>query len=184
MALDLTVTSPPAKPATNKPTKSTAKTPGVVRSKDEITEHRTKICTEVVEGTAGLLALFGLHADAGMLMVHGNTIISTAVTTADEHEKAADAIEILGKSSLWFTVGGVILLLGTQVAVNHKWLKAEKFAGAGVKTPETLASIARTQLAEMEIEAMEQQEKAEEKQRELQRRRAEFASRNGQMAGV
>ena len=155
MALDLTAPkSPPAKPAP----KSTAK-PGVARDTNAMQSARMKTCVETVEGFAGIFAIFGMHADAGMLMMHGAAMADAAVSIGEEHEKVGDAIDILGKNSVWMKLFGVGMVVGAQVAVNHGLIKnVDRVAAAGVVTPATLEAMSKAKLAEIELQAKMQYE--------------------------
>lgn len=150
MALDLTAPkSPPAKAAP----KSTAK-PGIAKNVEQVNTGRMKTCVETVEAFAGLFAILGMHADAGMLMMHGGSLADVAVDIGEEHDKVGDAIDILGKNSVWMKLLGVGMVIGGQVAVNHGWIKnVDRMAAAGVVTPETLSALSKSKLAEIELQA-------------------------------
>lgn len=166
MALDLT--APKAPPAKAAP-KSTAK-PGVKVSSEDIVRTRLGTCVEVCEAGAGLLAIFGMHADAGLIMMQGGGLSEIAVEISTEHEKVGDAIDILGKNSMWTKLIGAGLIFFAQLGVNHGLIKNyDKMAGAGVVSPETLISLSKAKMAEIEMAALEKQRAAEAQLAEMQR---------------
>lgn len=187
MALDLTAPkSPPAKTA---PKTTNTKTPGVVKPKEQINQERLGICVETVEGLAGIAAIFGMHADAGLLMMHGGSMATVATEMAEEHEKVADVIDILGKNSAWMKILGIGLVVGAQLAVNHGFIKhPEKLAGAGVVSKDTLIAMSQTKLAEIEMQARQAQMDAERKRIAMQQQHeqmmAELQEMNNQPVGV
>jgi hypothetical protein len=188
MALDLTKPkAPPAKTTQSKSKSNTGK-PGVAQSEDQLYQHRMKICIETADAMTGVMAVFGLHADAGLLMMQGAVISDAVVTVAKEHEKVADGIEILGKGSIWTKLIGAGLIVGAQLCVNHGIIKnPEKLAGAGVVTPETLINLSKTRLMEIELEAIKQQQEAQkrlEAARAEAQRIAEGSVINGETVGV
>jgi hypothetical protein len=179
MALDLTAPkSPPAKATPKTP----AKQPGIAKDTNQINSGRMKTCVETVEGFAGIFAILGMHADAGMLMMHGGQMADAAVSIGEEHEKVGDAIDILGKNSVWMKLLGVGMVVGAQFGVNHGWIKnADRMAAAGVVSPETLITMSKTKLAEIELEAQLQYEASQRKLSEMNARRSEL---NGQSVSV
>jgi hypothetical protein len=168
MALDLSAPkSPPAKPQQKAAPKTT---PGVAKPKEQINQERLGTCVETIEGIAGIAAMFGAHADAGLLMMHGGGIATTAVEMGEEYEKVGDVIDILGKNSAWVKVFGLAMVIGGQFAVNHGWIKnPDRMAGAGIVTPDTLIAMSKTKLAEIEMQARQAQMEAEMKRQAIQR---------------
>lgn len=189
MALDLTAPKAPPAKTVAKTTSSPKALPGVAKDKAVVNQTRLAICIETLEGVAGLAAIFGAHADAGLLMMHGGGIATTAVEIGEEHEKVGDVIDILGKNSIWMKILGIGLVVGGQFAVNHGWIKnPERMAGAGIVTPDTLIAMSKTKLAEIELEAKRAQMDAEMKRQamhkqyeEMERQRHEM---NNQSVGV
>lgn len=172
MALDLsTPKSPPSKAAP----KTTAK-PGVAKDVDSVKNTRMATCIETAEAGAGILALFGFHADAGLIMMHGAAMADVAVSIGDEHEKVGDAIDILGKNSIWTKIIGVAMVVGAQVGVNHGLLKPERFVSAGVVSKATLEAMSKSKLAELEIQARLQAQANEKRLADLERQARELLS--------
>jgi hypothetical protein len=177
MALDLTAPkAPPAKPATAK--SANASKPGVKVAPEQISNARLKTCVEVCESTAGLFAIFGMHADAGLIMMQGGTISQTVVEIGQEHEKVGDVIDILGKNSMWTKLIGVGLLFFGQLGVNHGLIKNyDKMAGAGIVSPDTLVAMSKAKLAQIEMAALAQQREAQEQLVAMQKQyREEYQS--------
>lgn len=167
MALDLSAPkSPPSKPAAKSGGTSA---PKVQRKPEEVYSGRMKACVDTLEAAAGLGAMFGLHADAGLIMMHGGGLADAVVTVADEHEKVGDFIDILGKNSVWTKLIGVSILFGSQLLVNHGIIKDYTTMGnAGVVSPETLIAISKAKMAEIEMEALRAKQQADQRLAQMQ----------------
>jgi hypothetical protein len=124
---------------------------------------------------------FGQFADAGAIGLHGQPMADEAVKLAENDSRVAAKVDLLIQVGPYagFITAAIPLL--AQLLVNHKLLKAEQFANAGVVTPETLASKMKSDLMKKAMDAMMEQKRIEEEMREMEEQMR--ANMNGQFEG-
>lgn len=116
---------------------------------------------------------FGQFADAGAIGQHGPNLSAQVMELVDKNAKLAKKLDILIEVGPYTGIIAAALPFLAQIAVNHKLVKAERFANAGVVHPEALEAQMKQQLAMQQMMAMRQQQAMEE---ELLRMQEEMAS--------
>lgn len=138
-------------------------------------EEKPMTRQDAVEGMfqlAGLACItFKQYADAGAIAIHTENISKEVVKIADQDERIASAIDSFLKVGPYAGLIGAVLPLVLQISVNHKMLPADKLAGMDILPPEMLEARIKTEMAQMQLEALKEQQKAEA---ELAKMRAEM----------
>jgi hypothetical protein len=102
------------------------------------------------------------YADAGAIGLHKDPIIDELVTLADSNEKIAKGIDYITEAGPYAGLVVAVMPLVMQLAANHKIVKAELVAGAGVVPPQALESQVRADMARQAAVALRQQQEAEQ----------------------
>lgn len=142
----------------------------------ELTPHEKRI--EAVDGGFQIAQLgclmLGQLSDAGAIGIHGHGIAIEVVKWAEENDKVLEKLDLFVKAGPIAGVIGAVIPLVAQFLVNHKVIKPEMLANAGVVAPESLESLMKTQLIRQAAQAMRVQMEAEE---ELEKLKAEIIIR-------
>jgi len=155
-------TPPPAnkKPAT--PAKPQVKPTAAAVDAEKIRQSREEGLNGIFTLAAGLSIAANQWADAGAFTMHGPGIAREAVAVAERYKWAGDALDNLANVSPFANLFGSVMVLGLQLAANHKKISAEKASSFGVKDPELLAlqmqAEAQRQAAEYEAWIASQQD--------------------------
>lgn len=120
---------------------------------------------------------FGWLADAGAIGIHGPNISKELVDLADKNSKLASKVDLLIKIGPLAGIIAASVPFVAQILVNHKVVKAEQFADAGVVHPETLEAQMKASLMKQAMEAMQKQRNLEDEMMRMQEEMAE--SHNG-----
>lgn len=120
---------------------------------------------------------FGQFSDAGAIGMHGPKLVSETVALAENNSKVASKVDLLIEVGPYAGIVAAAIPFLAQLFVNHKIVKAEMFANAGVVRPEDLEREMKLTIMKRALEAQEQLAQAE---REMQERMAEYANANGQ----
>ena len=161
---------PPAKNTTPRP----AAAPKRASGKQNLRE-------EAANGIGQMLAfgamVSGNLADAGAIGMHWPDMAHEAAVIAETDSTMAGLLDKLLEVGPY----GKLIILGlplvAQVLVNHRLVKPEAMAGAGVVHPDALAAQVKADMARKAMQAMREQQQAEQ---ELQRMTAEMqAAQNG-----
>jgi hypothetical protein len=135
-------------------------------------------------GAFGLIVA-GQPADAGALGKYGPGIAHEAASLAESNDGMAKAIDYITEAGPYAGLLTAAMPLVLQLLANHKVMKAEHLAGAGVVPPEALAAEVKADMARQQIQAQRAQAEAEQElaamARENAQRQAEAAT-NGQAA--
>ena len=130
--------------------------------------------TERREAAEGIFQLAGFgciimrqYADAGAIGMHSGPIVNELVTLSEKNEGIAKVLDYLTEAGPYAGLIVAIMPLALQIAANHKVIKAELTAGAGVVPPEALESQVRADMARQAAEALRAQQAAEAELREL-----------------
>ena len=153
---------------------------------------KTKAREEAANGVGQLLAfgcmVTGNLADAGALGMHWPNVAHELAAVAESDERMAKGLDYLLEVGPYGNLIVVVLPLVAQVLANHKIVKAESLAGAGVVHPEALEAQVKTDMARQAAEAIRQQQAAEAEMRRLHAEMNGFAdsmadNANDPMAG-
>lgn len=128
------------------------------------------------------LACFGLvmghqYADAGAIGKYGPNIAKELATLADKNDGVAKLLDYLTEAGPYAGLITATMPLVIQLMVNHKMLKAEHVAGAGIVDPAALSAEVRADMARQTAVALRKQQEAEAELRNLA---AETKSANGE----
>lgn len=107
------------------------------------------------------LIVAGQHADAGALGKYGPGIAREAAKLAETNDGVANLIDYLTEAGPYAGLVTACMPLLLQILANHKIMRAENLAGAGVVAPEAIAAEVRTQLAQQQADALKAQSEAE-----------------------
>lgn len=122
---------------------------------------------------------FGDLADAGAIGVHGPNISSEVMHLVEKNNKIAKKLDLLIEIGPYTGIIAAALPFVAQILVNHKIVKAERFANAGVVHPEALEAQMRAQLQMQQMMAMQRQQQMEEQLRQMQEDMMANANMNG-----
>jgi hypothetical protein len=142
---------------------------------------KQKAREEAANGVGQILAfgcmVAGQLADAGAIGLHWPNLAHEAAAVAETDEKMGKALDYLLEVGPYGNLIVVTLPLVGQFLANHKIVKAEALAGAGVVHPEALEADVKAEMARRAMAAIQQQREAEQ---ELARMQAEMmAAQNG-----
>lgn len=110
----------------------------------------------------------GQLADAGAVGMHWPNIAHEAAAVAETDQKMARGLDYLLEVGPYGNLIIVCLPLVGQLLANHKIVKPEALAGAGVVHPEALEADVKASMARQAAEAVRQQRAAEEELMRLQ----------------
>lgn len=161
MALDLSSKTPP--PAKKAPQ---AKKPPV---SDARIAERTESISGLFGVGAGLLALFGMTADAGACIEHGEKIAPEAAALADRNEAVAKALDSLAAIGPYAGIIATTVPFILQILVNHGTLKAAPLVSFGVVTPETMQAKLQAKAMQAQAELLRKARDAQQEVREAER---------------
>ena len=135
---------------------------------------KQKAREEAANGIGQLLS-FGLMvsgqlADAGAIGQHWPNIAHEAAAVAETDQKMARGLDYLLEVGPYGNLIIVCLPLVGQLLANHKVVKPEALAGAGVVHPEALEADVKAHMARQAMAAIQQQKAAEEELAELRMR--------------
>lgn len=111
---------------------------------------------------------FGDFADAGTIGMHGPNISAEVMKLVDKNKKVAEKLDLLIQIGPYTGIIAAALPFFAQILVNHKIVKPERFANAGVVHPEVLENQMKTQLQMQQMMAMRQQQEAEARLQAMQ----------------
>lgn len=112
----------------------------------DYTEELTGLC----QLSWGLLATFS-PADAAAVKIHGPQLVSAWNAAAQENAMVARGITWLTSGGVWGAVVMATAPFALQIASNHG-VKVPALGGLGMASPEELAEMTKTDLAEMTAE--------------------------------
>jgi len=121
----------------------------------------------------------GNLADAGAVGMHWPNLAHEAAVIADTDSKMASGLDYLLEVGPYGNFIVACLPFVAQLLVNHKLVKAEALAGAGVVHPEALAAEVKRDMALKAMEAMRAQQQAEAQMREMAEQMAQSQNGNG-----
>lgn len=171
MALDLS-SAPTAPPRSSK--KQTA----AVKAATGLKAKREESVNGVLQvGTLGL-TMAGLYADAGTLGKYGPSLAAELANLAETNESFAKGIDYLDNVGPYGALATILIPFGLQIAANHKLVRAEAFAGAGVVHPDTITAQVKTDMARMRTEALQAQQEAERQTADLQAQARKIQAEN------
>jgi hypothetical protein len=128
------------------------------------------------------LLMRGEYADAGAIGIHGPKLVRETVGLARSNEPLGHVLDMVSQAGPYTGIIFAALPLLGQLAVNHGRIPAEKAAGIqGVVSPQILENKMKAELAEMELQALQEQANAEKALSDLQSQRA---SMNGEAINV
>lgn len=142
-----------------------------------IRQQRMEGLTGFAQGMQALCLLAGQPADAAAIGIHAPDLIPETAKLAEMNSWAGATVDFIIKVGPLAAIVGVFLPFGLQIAVNHRWVKAEaamSLPGSKVIPPEVLQSQMQAQLMEMQMNAMRAQREAEAAMQQMQREYAEF----------
>lgn len=122
---------------------------------------------------------FGQFADSGAISMHGESISHEMAVLAEDNEQFATSIDSFLKVGPYAALIGAVLPLALQLLVNHNLIPQKFIPGGQVVPPDMLEAQVKTELIQMQMEAMRAQAEAEE---ELRKMREEMANANGHEA--
>jgi hypothetical protein len=102
------------------------------------------------------------YADAGAIMEHGGTISHELAKLSEQNDGIAKGLDYLINAGPYAGLITAVMPLALQIMANHKMIKAEYVAGAGVVPPEALASRVQADMARQTQMALREQQKAEQ----------------------
>lgn len=121
---------------------------------------------------AGLgMIMAGQFSDAGAISLHSPAISHEVAVLAEDNTQIAQYIDRLLQVGPYAALVTAVAPLALQLIVNHGIIKPEKVSGQGIVPPDILESQVKTEMARMQMEAIQQQREAE---RELAQMRAEY----------
>ena len=111
---------------------------------------------------------FGQFADAGAIGMFGQPMANETVKLAENDSRIASKVDLLIQVGPYAGFITATIPLLAQLLVNHKLLKPEQFANAGVVTPETLESKMKSELMKKAMDAMIEQKRLEDEMRDME----------------
>lgn len=154
------------------PPKNTSKT-GEKKLSDKGLERE-----EAILGGFQLAALgavtFGQFADSGAISMHGENISHEVALVAEDNAQFAASIDSFLKVGPYAGLIAATLPLVLQILVNHSVIPQKFIPGGQVVPPDMLEAQVKTELIQMQMEAMRAQQEAE----------AEFARMKEEMANA
>lgn len=126
---------------------------------------------EAANGVGQIIAfgcmVSGNLADAGAVGMHWPTMAHEAAVIADSDAKMATGLDYLLEVGPYGNFIVACLPFVAQLLVNHKLVKPEAMAGAGVVHPEALEAQVKRDMAQKAMEAMREQREAEAQMRKM-----------------
>jgi hypothetical protein len=140
----------------------TAQSTGAVVSESPRDKDRREGVEGVFSAASMLTLMRGMYADAGALSIHGPKIAREAMLLGRNNEQIGKALDILGQAGPYTGIVFATLPLIAQLAVNHGRIDASKASGIqGVMSPGALEAKVKAELAELELQALKEQQAAE-----------------------
>jgi hypothetical protein len=107
------------------------------------------------QGVAGLgqigvfiTGIFGWKADAGTISMYAPQIGLEAAKLAETNEKLGAQLDRAAEMGPYAALLAIGVQFGVQIAVNHGWMKADKFgSGSAIMAPEQIIAEVETQQA-------------------------------------
>jgi hypothetical protein len=143
-----------------------------------IAEQRQEALNGFLQIGQFIALAFGQFADAGAIGLHGEPMVNEAVKLAENDTRIASGLDTLMQVGPYAGFITATIPFLAQILVNHKLLKPEQMANAGVVTPETLESKMKTELMRKAMDAMMEQKRLETEMQEMED--AIRASMNGE----
>lgn len=144
---------------------------------------KQKVREEAANGIGQLLAfgcmVSGSLADAGAISMHWPNVAHEAALVAETDAKMASALDKLLEVGPYGNLIIATLPLVAQLLVNHKIVKPEAMAGAGVVHPDALEAQVKANMARKAMEAMREQAQAEAELRRVTEEMAAAQNGNG-----
>jgi hypothetical protein len=141
---------------------------------------KAKAREEAANGIGQMIAfgamVSGNLADAGAIGMHWPNMAHEAAQVAETDATMAGLLDKLLEVGPYGNLIIVSLPFVAQLLVNHKLVKPEAMAGAGVVHPDALEAEVKRDMALKAMEAMRQQQDAEAQMREMAE---EMAAQNG-----
>jgi hypothetical protein len=159
MAIAIQNSPPPPPRRTTKSTaaKKTAASPDDVQKKQERIKYRQDGVIGLSQIGVFITGIFGWKADSGTLAMYGPQIGYEAATLAETNEPLGAQLDRAAELGPYAALLAIGVQFGAQIAVNHGWLKADKFgAGSTILPPEQIIAEVDTQ------QALEMAKRAEE----------------------
>lgn len=151
------------------------------RAPEKRATGRQKAREEAANGIGQILSfgfmVAGQLADAGAIGLHWPNIAHEAAAVAETDQRMAKGLDYLLEVGPYGNLIVVCLPLVGQLLANHKVVKPEALAGAGVVHPEALEADVKASMARQAAEAVRQQRQAEAELMALQQEM--MASQNG-----
>lgn len=144
-----------------------------------IDERRTEAVEGVFQIAQYICLGFANFRDAGAIGRHAPAMTEQTVLLADRNKQVADKVDLLIQVGPYTGLIAAGLPFVMQILVNHGVFSAEKFANAGVVTPESLEYEMKTALMKQQMEAMREQQRIEDELRAMQEEMAEKVAANG-----
>jgi|SRR6185312_2988547 len=171
----LQIQDAPAPPPRNQAKKTAAtpsKTVTKVQTPEEAAAARIKYRTEGAVGLGQIgvfiTGIFGWKADAGTIAMYAPQMGTEAAKLAETNEKLGAQMDRMAEMGPYAALLAIGVQFGAQIAVNHGWLKADKFgAGSTIMDPEQIIAEVETQQA---IEAAQRAEELAAQKVEAARR--------------
>lgn len=137
---------------------------------------------------AGLL-MFGQHADAETLDLHGAPFLSAVADLGEHHEQFGASLDKADALGPYMALAVAAIPMVMQFAANHGRIDATKISFGGIVTPEQLANRRQAKLMQAQAEMIRAQREAQEEafraQQNLQEEINAFhALHESQTAGV
>lgn len=146
-------------------------------------ERRTEAVGGAFQIAQYICLAFANFSDAGAIGRHAPLMTKETVALAGKNKQVASKVDLLIEIGPWTGIIAAGLPFVMQILVNHGIFKAEKFANAGVVTPESLEYEMKTALMKQQMEAMRAQQEAEEELRRLHEEMAANMAANGHQDG-
>jgi hypothetical protein len=177
MPLDMsavaTAPRPPAKRGPGRPPKAA---PPPERS---LREQRIDGLMGFAQGAQIVALMAGQPADAATIGMHAPELVPEVAKLAEMNSWAAIGVDFLIKVGPLTGFIAVALPFGLQIAVNHRWVKAEaamSLPGSKIVPPEVLQAQMQAQVMRMQMDAMRAQREAAQAMEQMQREYAEFSA--------
>lgn len=95
-----------------------------------------------------ITGIFGWKADAGTISMYAPQIGLEAAKLAETNEKLGAQLDRAAEMGPYAALLAIGVQFGVQIAVNHGWMKAEKFgSGSAIMAPEQIIAEVETQQA-------------------------------------
>lgn len=142
-------------------------------------ELREEACNGILQIVQLGCITFGLFSDAGAIGMFGPPLVEESVKLADNNKQIAKKMDLLVEVGPYAGIVGAAIPFAAQILVNHKIVKPEAFANAGVVSPDILETQMKTTMMKRAMESMQQQYQMEKEMRAMQEEMMANANANG-----